>query len=359
MFSSGKAFPGAYDDIWRDGVYPKDSELKSFLSSGPAILAALQIQNAFELKHTQDECSRMIESYAYWGGDGGLTEQVMREACGMPPRDLRQHMSRAATAINVENEDEEPEKTCEDTWMKISAALVEHLSTLRRLDNTTPVLKRGALKLKDLPNMNRQSLIESMQANKVLLPSHSRGKTDEVFVPGLFTKVQLSSLIQHEKREDMPPLPEEHLVEAFARYADGSSCRAANAQLLAQVYANIAKLKAKVRGRETDAAKARKDEYHEKANKLTMHENMCASLASRLIHEPVEVPSQCSAPSPPRKRHRTKSSASPSTVKQESDLPAIKQEHPGSAPQAPPDISVRSRFGYSYPETTRLRTRKW
>lgn len=83
----------------------------------------------------------MIESYAYWGGDGGLTEQVMREACGMPPRDLRQNMSRAATAINVENEDEEdPSKASEDTWMKISAALVEHLIGLRRLDITTPML---------------------------------------------------------------------------------------------------------------------------------------------------------------------------------------------------------------------------
>ena len=73
--------PGAYDDIRR---LPQDSELKSFLTSGPAILAPLQKQNAFELKHRQEECARMIEAYAYWGGDGDLTEQVMHEACGVP-----------------------------------------------------------------------------------------------------------------------------------------------------------------------------------------------------------------------------------------------------------------------------------
>ena len=75
--------------MWRDGIFPKDPDLKQFLTSGPAILAALQIQNAFEMKYGKDECERLIEDYAYWGGDQGLTEQTMREACGMPPRDVR------------------------------------------------------------------------------------------------------------------------------------------------------------------------------------------------------------------------------------------------------------------------------
>ena len=125
-------------------------------------------------------------------------------------------MSRAATAINVENkEDEYVDKTSEDTWMKISAGLVEHLLTLTRLDITTPMLKRGALNLKDRPNMNRENLISSMQANKVLPPSHTRGETEQVFVPGLFSKVQLRSVLKHEDRNVMSPLPEEHLIGAF------------------------------------------------------------------------------------------------------------------------------------------------
>ena len=72
----------------RDGVFPKDPDLKQFLTSGPAILAALQIQNAFEMHYSKDDSERLIEEYAYWGGDGSLTEETMREACGMPLRDL-------------------------------------------------------------------------------------------------------------------------------------------------------------------------------------------------------------------------------------------------------------------------------
>ena len=42
--------------MWRDGIFPKDPDLKQFLTSGPAILAALQIQNAFDMNaaHKRD-----------------------------------------------------------------------------------------------------------------------------------------------------------------------------------------------------------------------------------------------------------------------------------------------------------------
>ena len=56
---------GAYEDMWRDGVFPKDPDLKDFLMSGPAVLAALQIQNAFEMKFSREDCLRMLEDYAY------------------------------------------------------------------------------------------------------------------------------------------------------------------------------------------------------------------------------------------------------------------------------------------------------
>lgn len=89
---------GAYDDIYKDGIFPKDSSLKEFLVSGPAVLAALQMQVAFEMKHSKADCEQMIEDYAYWGGDKGLTEQTMREACGMPLRDLRSMPTRIGRA---------------------------------------------------------------------------------------------------------------------------------------------------------------------------------------------------------------------------------------------------------------------
>ena len=47
---------GAYPDIDKDGIFAKDQELKEFLVSGPAILAALQLQHAFESEHNQQDC---------------------------------------------------------------------------------------------------------------------------------------------------------------------------------------------------------------------------------------------------------------------------------------------------------------
>ena len=49
------AQPGAYPDIGKDGIFTKDQELRDFLTSGPAILAALQLQHAFECQHNQED----------------------------------------------------------------------------------------------------------------------------------------------------------------------------------------------------------------------------------------------------------------------------------------------------------------
>ena len=193
---------GAYEDMWRDGVFPKDPDFKDFLMSGPAVLAALQIQNAFEMKFSREDCLRMIEDYAYWGGDRGLTEQVMREACGMPPRDVRGNINRIAAVINIDNE--EPMEDDDAQWQRISEGLVERLLSERRIDITKPMLQR--MKFKDAPNVNKEQLIESMLSNNIVILSMPRGKTSDVFVPGLKAKVKLSSLISHMDRSSCPIL---------------------------------------------------------------------------------------------------------------------------------------------------------
>ena len=75
QFEDKAAVDKLHDDVHRDGIFPKDPDLKEFLISGPAILAALQLQHAFESKHTKAQCLDMIEQWAYFGGDDGLTEK--------------------------------------------------------------------------------------------------------------------------------------------------------------------------------------------------------------------------------------------------------------------------------------------
>lgn len=160
-------------------MFPKDPTLKDFLTSGPAVLGALQLQHTFEAKHSlkdmgaridilgfctvalksksacvlkaQDcsrpqDCEEIIEKYAYWGGDRGLTESIMREACGMPPRDLRQTAHKIAAVINVEAE-EEAEAATDNVWSKVQVLLLEHLLQQGRCEITALMLKR--VKLKD------------------------------------------------------------------------------------------------------------------------------------------------------------------------------------------------------------------
>ncbi|CAE8607642.1 unnamed protein product [Polarella glacialis] len=79
-----------YPDSHLDGIFPKCAELRTFLVSPAAIAASLRIQYGFEQKHSKELCRQMIENYVVLGGDEGMTEERMRFACGLKPRDKRQ-----------------------------------------------------------------------------------------------------------------------------------------------------------------------------------------------------------------------------------------------------------------------------
>ena len=349
---------GAYDDISKDGIFPKDSSLKEFLVSGPAVLAALQMQIAFERKHSKAECEQMIEDYAYWGGDKGLTEQTMREACGMPLRDLRSTPTRAATVIVVEDE-AGPEPSF-SWWDKVADVLVIQLLSQRKLDITEPMLKRKQWKhdVQDLPNMSKEDLIDAMKAKKVLISSNPRGKTDTVLVPGLSTKVSLQTIVPFMDRSHCPQLQEMLSLEAFASYVHGCQSRAENAAVLQAVYRNLSNATTK-KGRPTIEGKKQKDNFDEKVEKILNHEKTCANFLKH-FKEPQPVLSQ----SPARKRLRMKGPdaevASQSDrvgkVKQESAR-AVKEEATENRNETKPSATF-IQTQYAYPSTTTLRTRK-
>ena len=56
--------------------------------SAPAIHYFLQLQHAFEIKHSRVQCRVMIDEYVNHH-DGGLTLDTMRAACELPPRKRR------------------------------------------------------------------------------------------------------------------------------------------------------------------------------------------------------------------------------------------------------------------------------
>ena len=62
-----------------------DPTLKDFLTSQPAAAAFLRLLEGFLVGKDANECRCLIEDYAVGGGDGGITRQVMRVACGLAP----------------------------------------------------------------------------------------------------------------------------------------------------------------------------------------------------------------------------------------------------------------------------------
>ena len=105
-FEDVQALAACPEDMSKYGCFPKDPDLADVLHSGPAVAAALQLQHAFEMELSKEDCIQMIEDYAVWNGDEGLTQQIMREACNLPPIDKRVIGSKAEGIVRVDTDDD-------------------------------------------------------------------------------------------------------------------------------------------------------------------------------------------------------------------------------------------------------------
>ena len=81
-FVEGSILESEYPDASEDGIFAKDPALRAFLESGPAIAASLQQQHGFECSHSETQCYQLIDDFA----EKGVTENKLREACGLSPR---------------------------------------------------------------------------------------------------------------------------------------------------------------------------------------------------------------------------------------------------------------------------------
>ncbi|CAK9013890.1 Poly [ADP-ribose] polymerase tankyrase-2 (ADP-ribosyltransferase diphtheria toxin-like 6) (ARTD6) (Poly [ADP-ribose] polymerase 5B) (Protein poly-ADP-ribosyltransferase tankyrase-2) (TNKS-2) (TRF1-interacting ankyrin-related ADP-ribose polymerase 2) (Tankyrase II) (Tankyrase-2) (TANK2) (Tankyrase-like protein) (Tankyrase-related protein) [Durusdinium trenchii] len=250
------------------GIPPDSGRVQSFLLELEGLFRRLPEEVERDPKKLVDAVESM------WRADG---DDVMREACGMPPRDVRGNINRIAAVINIDNE--EPMEDDDAQWQRISEGLVERLLSERRIDITKPMLQR--MKFKDAPNVNKEQLIESMLSNNIVILSMPRGKTSDVFVPGLKAKVKLSSLISHMDRSSCPILKESYALSAFAKYVRGNPMRADNAQILADVHKSLSAAKARA-GRPDETTKAKKEEHADKRQKMMTHETLCLGLLDKL-----------------------------------------------------------------------------
>ena len=109
-----------YPDHERDGIFKKDPTLKHKLQSGPYIAAGLRLQHGFESKTSKQQCIDNLEKYAALGGDGGLTEDSMRLACGLKARERQQNQTLMDVGIAAIQEDSQEALVEVDNAMEMS-----------------------------------------------------------------------------------------------------------------------------------------------------------------------------------------------------------------------------------------------
>ncbi|CAE7603156.1 unnamed protein product [Symbiodinium natans] len=340
-FEDPRAIDSAYEDIDKDGIFAKDQELKDFLTSPQAICAALQLQHAFETQHNQQDCLQMIENYAQWGGDHGLTEKTMREACGMKPRDIRGIARRAHTLIVLE----EDEKDSDDDdvqrhWDTMRTFLVNHLLGLRRFDVTKPMLLR--MKVPAGPNVSREELVDQLLRNKVIVESASRGKTLEVYRPAVEC-LNLCSVLDWKNLESESTFPELLHLKNFAEYVRGCDARRENAYLLGAFYQ--AAKNPTVRGRPSKQLARNLDrsaEAQKKGRKILDQEELFEVILADLADDVGQSQSSQRMQSEPAKRRRC--------------LPEVKEEGREAKPCVQEIVHVQR--SYSYSSAVSFRSRK-
>lgn len=263
-FEDPHVIEAAYKDIHRDGVFRKDPDLANFLTSPPAVAAGLQLQHAFEAEHSKQECLDMIENYVVWGGDGGLTESVMREACKLPPRDLTNVATRAAAIINVDEMETEQEEV--EKWDILRSSLVEFLLIRKKLFATQALVR--VMNCKNGPNVSKDAWIETLVAKQFLLKCPGSGKATELFMMLLTAKHELDSIIKHTERQCTVTFPETYDLVSFAKYLHECMSRRENVQILADTLKALSQAKRKKSGRPTPEERKQKAEMQERAQKM-------------------------------------------------------------------------------------------
>ena len=216
---------GPYPDANRDGYFKKDEELKAFLKSPPCVAAALRLQHAFETSHGPHDCRQMIEDLA----SQPLTEDSMREACGLPPRH-RSSEPEPALAVPIDPSSQDEEKEMIQKLRNVAAAAIQEYC----LQTSRNPMTKGMWKYVKLPadhptNLDREMMWNAMLERKLLLPVIEKSeKYKDAVIPCIDVGGPLSQFVPLQIDTGDCLHQEVHDVEAARKYIQGNGDREAN-----------------------------------------------------------------------------------------------------------------------------------
>ena len=228
-----------YLDHEKDGIFAADPSLNKFLATSQASVAGLRIQWAFERMHGRDACYQFIEDYCN-GEDNYITEDVMRQACGLPVRHRQVQEEKdvgLAAVLEADAESQKARDAKDDEWDNFRQFLFDTMlsSGMELLSYTE--FKKLTLRNSGIPNMTKEALWDAVEAQRVLRPGIVKHKTSKV-KPGSFLPFMTFA---HDFKDILPPVSEDdvrmhfeeqHDIQKLRSYAFSHGSRRRSAEVL-------------------------------------------------------------------------------------------------------------------------------
>jgi hypothetical protein len=275
-----------------DGHFEADPTLKQFLSSTASAAAGLRIQHAFEATTGRQECLDLIENYVA-GGDESITEDKMREACGLPPRERRKDAdSVAAFMVHVPDSQEDREVE-EKKWQHLRDMIVKDMLERGVSALTLFQFQKLSLNSEEVPNHCRADLWKGLADRKFLVKgcaNSSRGRASVQMQPVIMPAADFFQVVNCQKADDKEIFKETVNAKSVQAIVE-KDCSLQNIDALLSFFQHKAKNNSRKRGRTSAQAEETRARFDKLAAKIADQQRTCKALAHMGLHDAIHAAS--------------------------------------------------------------------
>ncbi|CAK0792945.1 unnamed protein product, partial [Prorocentrum cordatum] len=263
-----------FGDAAAAGIFARDPDAKEFLMSSVGVAAGHRVQFAFEDDHGAEACRDIIVRYARCGGDRGITEKSLRQACG-----LLEKTSNVAGSLQAEIDAPNSQGhgcTAPKEWLDFSMALIQECQKKNMDFLTLPAFKAMSLPTSCKLPAPKPKAFQRLQTEGLWVGIGTVGKAADRIAPRIRTKNGMSALID-ESSMGACNYPEVYDMKSFRSVFFEHGARKTNAVVLADALGKGIRRP----GRQAAEKAAREAAWSERAESVRRMESFIDTLASR------------------------------------------------------------------------------
>ncbi|CAK0846846.1 unnamed protein product, partial [Prorocentrum cordatum] len=263
-----------FGDAAAAGIFARDPDAKEFLMSSVGVAAGHRVQFAFEDDHGAEACRDIIVRYARCGGDRGITEKSLRQACG-----LLEKTSNVAGSLQAEIDAPNSQGhgcTAPKEWLDFSMALIQECQKKNMDFLTLPAFKAMSLPTSCKLPAPKPKAFQRLQTEGLWVGIGTVGKAADRIAPRIRTKNGMSALID-ESSMGACNYPEVYDMKSFRSVFFENGARKTNAVVLADALGKGIRRP----GRQAAEKAAREAAWSERAESVRRMESFIDTLASR------------------------------------------------------------------------------